>query len=78
MKLKVLPELINVMILYVFPSANIAAGACSGNGILFDITDPYNPKRMDVVSDTGFAYWHSATLAMMLQKLFLQMNGEVR
>ena len=45
----------------VFPSANIAAGACSGNGILFDITDPYNPKRLDVVSDIGFAYWHSAT-----------------
>ena len=45
----------------VFPSANIAAGACSGNGILFDITDPYNPKRLDVVSDVGFAYWHSAT-----------------
>ena len=45
----------------VFPSSNIAAGACSGNGILFDITDPYNPKRLDVVTDTGFAYWHSAT-----------------
>ena len=45
----------------VFPSANIAAGACSGNGILFDITDPYNPKRLDVVTDEGFAYWHSAT-----------------
>jgi len=45
----------------VFPSLNIAAGACSGNGILFDITDPYNPKRLDVVTDTGFAYWHSAT-----------------
>ena len=45
----------------VFPSANLAAGACSGNGILFDITDPYNPKRLDVVSDVGFAYWHSAT-----------------
>lgn len=45
----------------VFPSANLAAGACSGNGILFDITDPYNPKRLDVVTDTGFAYWHSAT-----------------
>ncbi len=45
----------------VFPSKNIAAGACSGNGILFDITDPYNPKRLDVVTDTGFAYWHSAT-----------------
>ena len=45
----------------VFPSANIAAGACSGNGILFDITDPYNPTRLDVVTDVGFAYWHSAT-----------------
>ena len=45
----------------VFPSGNIAAGACSGNGILFDITDPYDPQRLDVVTDTGFAYWHSAT-----------------
>jgi uncharacterized protein (DUF305 family) len=45
----------------VFPSLNIAAGACSGNGILFDISDPYNPFRLDVVTDTGFAYWHSAT-----------------
>ncbi|MFN4038475.1 MAG: DUF305 domain-containing protein [Erythrobacter sp.] len=45
----------------VFPSQNIAAGACSGNGILFDITDPYNPKRIDAVLDKGFAYWHSAT-----------------
>ena len=45
----------------VFPLANIAAGACSGNGILFDITDPYNPTRLDVVTDVGFAYWHSAT-----------------
>jgi uncharacterized protein (DUF305 family) len=45
----------------VFPTKNIAAGACSGNGILFDISDPYNPTRLDVVTDTGFAYWHSAT-----------------
>jgi len=45
----------------VFPSANIAAGACSGNGILFDITDPSKPHRIDVVTDSGFAYWHSAT-----------------
>lgn len=45
----------------VFPSKNLAAGACSGNGILFDITDPLDPKRLDVVSDNGFAYWHSAT-----------------
>ena len=45
----------------VFPSANLAAGACSGNGILFDITDVRNPVRIDVVTDSGFAYWHSAT-----------------
>lgn len=45
----------------VFPAKGIAAGACSGNGILFDIRDPLNPKRLDVVTDTGFAYWHSAT-----------------
>jgi hypothetical protein len=45
----------------VFPALKIAAGACSGNGILFDIADPLNPKRIDVVTDTTFAYWHSAT-----------------
>ena len=45
----------------VFPSAKLAAGACSGNGILFDISDPGSPQRLDAVTDTGFAYWHSAT-----------------
>ena len=45
----------------VFPALKLAAGACSGNGIIFDIADPLNPKRLDVVTDTGFAYWHSAT-----------------
>ncbi|MXO91141.1 DUF305 domain-containing protein [Pontixanthobacter aquaemixtae] len=45
----------------VFPSLNLAAGACSGNGIIFDITDPRAPKRIDEVVDKGFAYWHSAT-----------------
>ena len=45
----------------VFPEAGIAAGACSGNGIIFDISDPYNPTRIDEVVDKGFAYWHSAT-----------------
>ncbi len=44
-----------------FPDAGIAGGACSGNGILFDISDPMNPTRIDEVVDTGFAYWHSAT-----------------
>jgi uncharacterized protein (DUF305 family) len=45
----------------VFPEKNLAAGACSGNGILFDISDPLNPQRIDAVDDKGFAYWHSAT-----------------
>ncbi len=45
----------------VFPELNLAAGACSGNGILFDISDPINPARIDAVVDPGFAYWHSAT-----------------
>ncbi len=45
----------------VFPEGNIAAGACSGNGILFDISDPLKPQRIDAVIDPGFAYWHSAT-----------------
>ena len=45
----------------VFPEKNIAAGACSGNGILFDISDPLNPQRLDEVVDEAFAYWHSAT-----------------
>ena len=45
----------------VFPEKKIAAGACSGNGILFDISDPLNPTRIDAVTDKGFAYWHSAT-----------------
>jgi hypothetical protein len=45
----------------VYPEQGIGAGACSGNGILLDITDPANPKRLHEVSDPNFAYWHSAT-----------------
>ncbi|MEX2272393.1 MAG: hypothetical protein WD690_13020 [Vicinamibacterales bacterium] len=44
-----------------YPELGLAAGACSGNGILLDIRDPVNPKRLDHVSDKNFAYWHSAT-----------------
>jgi len=45
----------------VYPAVGLAAGACSGNGILLDISDPANPKRLDAVSDKNFAYWHSAS-----------------
>ena len=44
-----------------FPDAGLAAGACSGNGILLDISDPADPVRLDDVTDPSFAYWHSAT-----------------
>jgi hypothetical protein len=44
-----------------FPAIGLAAGACEGNGILIDISDPANPVRIDAVADPNFAYWHSAT-----------------
>jgi hypothetical protein len=44
-----------------FPEIGLAAGACEGNGILIDISDPENPVRTDEVADPNFAYWHSAT-----------------
>ena len=44
-----------------YPEIGLAAGACSGNGILLDISDPADPTRLDQVIDPGFAYWHSAT-----------------
>ncbi len=45
----------------VMPEAGLAAGACSGNGILMDISNPEKPTRLDHVADKNFAYWHSAT-----------------
>jgi hypothetical protein len=44
-----------------YPEIGLAAGACEGNGILIDISDPVNPVRVDEVTDPHFAYWHSAT-----------------
>ncbi len=44
-----------------YPEIGLAAGACSGNGILFDISNPAVPVRIDEVVDPNFAYWHSAT-----------------
>jgi hypothetical protein len=44
----------------IFASAGLAAGACSGNGILLDISNPINPVRIAAVSDPNYAYWHSA------------------
>lgn len=45
----------------VFPEIGLAGGACSGNGILLDISDPVNPRRTSDIFDPDMAYWHSAT-----------------
>jgi len=45
----------------VYAAMGLAAGACSGNGILLDIHDPLHPVRIDAVSDPNYSFWHSAT-----------------
>jgi len=45
----------------VFPAIGLAGGACEGYGLLLDISDPANPRRIADVADENFAYWHSAT-----------------
>ncbi|ANS78126.1 putative secreted protein [Serinicoccus hydrothermalis] len=45
----------------VAPERELAAGACMGNGILMDISDPVDPQVIDRVRDRNFAFWHSAT-----------------
>jgi hypothetical protein len=47
----------------VYSEKGLAAGACSGNGIVLDIKDPVNPKRLDAVNDPNYAYWHSASFS---------------
>ena len=45
----------------VYPEFERAGGACGGYGLLLDISDAANPKRIEAVADSNFAYWHSAT-----------------
>jgi hypothetical protein len=46
----------------VYPARRIAAGACMGDGVIFDISDPEAPRVIETVRDTtNFAFWHSAT-----------------
>ena len=47
----------------VYAAIGLAAGACSGNGILLDIKDPVHPKRVDAVNDPNYSYWHSASFS---------------
>jgi hypothetical protein len=45
----------------VYPAIGFAGGACEGYGLLLDIHDPAHPVRVGAVSDSNFAYWHSAS-----------------
>ena len=47
----------------VYSAIGLAAGACSGNGILLDIKDPVHPQRVDAVNDPNYSYWHSASFS---------------
>lgn len=47
----------------VYPEIGLAGGACAGYGILIDIRDPANPRRIAQAGDENFAYWHSATFS---------------
>jgi hypothetical protein len=45
-----------------YPEKGVAAGACMGEGVLMDISDPADPKITQTVTDKeNFAFWHSAT-----------------
>src|SRR5690242_8755901 len=54
----------------VYEKFDLAAGSCEGNGLLIDISDPANPKRIDAVADPLFAYWHGATFSNDGRKVF--------
>jgi len=47
----------------VYSAIGLAAGACSGNGIILDVKDPVHPKRVDAVNDPNYSYWHSASFS---------------
>jgi hypothetical protein len=47
----------------VYPAIGLAGGACGGYGLVLDISDAANPKRIGAVADSNFSFWHSATFS---------------
>jgi hypothetical protein len=47
----------------VFPEHDLAAGACLGQGVLLDISDPLAPSVVDAVTDSNVAFWDAATFS---------------
>ncbi|MFD0856743.1 LVIVD repeat-containing protein [Actinomadura adrarensis] len=53
-----------------YPDKKIMAGACMGDGVLFDISDPEKPYTITSVrDDENFAFWHSATFNNRANKI---------
>jgi hypothetical protein len=45
-----------------YPTRDLAAGACMGDGVLLDIRDREAPRVINRIRDTvNFSFWHSAT-----------------
>ncbi|SBT66398.1 LVIVD repeat-containing protein [Micromonospora sediminicola] len=45
-----------------YPSKDLAAGACMGDGVLLDIKNREAPRVIERITDAeNFAFWHSAT-----------------
>jgi hypothetical protein len=47
----------------VYQALDLAAGACTGEGIIMDIRNPVEPKVLANIEDPNFAFWHSATIS---------------
>jgi hypothetical protein len=47
----------------VYQEKGLAAGACTGEGVIFDIRNPVRPRVLANIEDTNFAFWHSATIS---------------
>jgi hypothetical protein len=46
-----------------YPAIGYAGGACAGYGLLFDVRNPQNPRRVLSVADSNMSFWHSATFS---------------
>jgi hypothetical protein len=47
----------------VYPAVGWAGGACGGYGLLLDIRDVKNPRRVFAAADSNMSFWHSATFS---------------
>ena len=47
----------------VYPALRLALGACMGEGVIMDISNPVSPVVLSSMRDPNFAFWHSATFS---------------